>query len=244
MSSKPARTSTFVLVHGAWHGGWCWSRVAERLRADGHIVYTPTLTGLGERSHLLNREVTLQTFVDDIVNVLAWEDLTEVVLVGHSFAGLVITGVADAVPQRLSRLVYLDAFILESGISTFDSLPAEVAAKMEAAAQQVSTAAPALPPPKPKHLGLAAPEDIAFVQSRLTPQPLAAYQTALQLKHAPGNGLPCTYLHCISPPFAPVENTSAWVKSHTDWRWEALDSGHDAMVSHPDRVCAALLQSS
>src|SRR5690606_11511219 len=142
MPNKPASKSTFVLVHGAWHGGWCWSRVAERLRDSGHIVYTPTLTGLGERSHLLSHEITLQTFVNDVVNVLVWEDLNEVILVGHSFAGLVITGVADVVPERLNRLVYLDAFILESGVSTFDTLPAQVVAKMEAAAQLVPGAVP------------------------------------------------------------------------------------------------------
>src|SRR5690606_4532832 len=125
---------------------------------SGHIVYTPTLTGLGERSHLLSHEITLQTFVNDVVNVLVWEDLNEVILVGHSFAGLVITGVADVVPERLNRLVYLDAFILESGVSTFDTLPAQVVAKREAAAQQVPGAVPAMPPAQPKHLGLTAAE--------------------------------------------------------------------------------------
>ncbi len=243
MNNLPNKKSNFVLVHGAWHGGWCWSRVARRLRAAGHAVYTPTLTGLGERSHLLSHDITLQTFVDDIVNVLAWEDLHDVVLVGHSFAGLVITGVADIVPERLARLIYLDAFILESGVSTFDTLPDQVKEKLEAASLQAGTAIPALPTPKPGNLGLTAADDIAFVQARLTPHPLSTYKTALQLRHAPGNGLPCAYLHCSQPSFPAVEGSSAWVRTNTDWRWETLESGHDAMVSDPDLVCEALLRS-
>ena len=96
---------TFVLVHGAWHGGWCWSRVADRLRLAGHQVFTPTQTGLGERKHLLSREITLDTFTRDIANVIEAEELSNVVLVGHSFGGLAISGVADAMPDRLRHLV-------------------------------------------------------------------------------------------------------------------------------------------
>ncbi|MCH8152732.1 MAG: alpha/beta fold hydrolase, partial [Planctomycetes bacterium] len=111
---------SFVLVHGAYHGGWCWKRVADVLRSRGHSVTTPTQTGVGERSHLLSESVTLSVFIDDIVNHLTWENLTSVVLVGHSFGGITITGVADAVPERLSKLIYLDAVILENGEALFD----------------------------------------------------------------------------------------------------------------------------
>lgn len=244
MTSLPASTRTFVLVHGAWHGGWCWSRVAARLRAAGHTVFAPTLTGLGERSHLLNADITLQTFVDDIINVLTWEDLNDVVLVGHSFAGLVITGVADVVPERLRQLVYLDAFILESGVSTFSTLPVELVAKLHAAAQGTPGAAAALPPPKPKSLGLFEPDDIAFVEGRLTPHPLRSYETALQLRHPVGNGLPCTYLNCVHPPFAAVDDSRNWARNRPGWRWEDLDAGHGAMVSAPQILTEALLRSA
>ncbi len=98
----------YVLVHGGWHGGWCWKRVADVLRSRGHNVTTPTQTGLGERSHLLSESITLSVFIDDIVNHLTWENLTSVVLVGHSFGGITITGVADAVPERIAKLIYLD----------------------------------------------------------------------------------------------------------------------------------------
>lgn len=238
MSTSPFASHTFVLVHGAWHGGWCWSKVADALRSCGHEVYTPTLTGLGERSHLVGCDVTMQTLVQDVANVLTWEDLQDVTLVGHSFGGLVISGVADLMPQRLHRLVYLDAFLLESGVSTFDTLPADVVEKLRAVAADQPVAA--LPAPRPKSLGLTDPDDIAFVESRLTPQPLGTYETSIQLKHPIGNGLPCTYVHCTSPSFAAVQESREWVKSNTNWPWMELETGHDAMVSAPSLVTRLL----
>jgi pimeloyl-ACP methyl ester carboxylesterase len=226
------------LVHGTWHGGWCWSKTADRLRKLGHAVHTPTLTGVGERRHLLSPDITLQTFVQDIANVLIWENLHDVILVGHSFGGVVISGVADLMPERLSQLIYLDAFILESGVSTFDTLPEETVAKLRAAARALPI--PAVPAPKPSNLGLQEPGDIAFVQERLTPQPLGTYESALRLNHPMGNGLPCTYLHCTAPSFPVVEGARQWVKKNTDWAWAELSAGHDAMVSAPDLVAARL----
>src|SRR4051812_23108269 len=112
--------TTFVLVHGSRHGGWSWKRVAPLLRAAGHDVFTPTLTGVGERVHLAAPEVDLHLHVTDVANVLAFEDLTDVVLVGHSYAGMVITGVAEVASERLRQLVYLDALVPEAGQSAFD----------------------------------------------------------------------------------------------------------------------------
>ena len=108
-------TATFVLVHPAWFGGWCWGKLTSLLRDRGHDVYSPTLTGLGERAHLANPEITLATHIEDIVNVLEFEDLQRVILVGNSSGGMVITGVADRVPKRLAQVVYLDAFVPEAG---------------------------------------------------------------------------------------------------------------------------------
>ena len=116
----------FVLVHGAWHGGWCWRHVAERLREHGHQVFTPTLTGLGERAHLLDANTGLSSCIADIAGVIAAEELQDVVLVGHSFAGPVITGVADRMPERLKHLVYLDALVVQNGQSALSLFSAEV----------------------------------------------------------------------------------------------------------------------
>ena len=115
--------ATFVLVTGAWHGAWCWKRVRKALAAEGHEVFTPTLTGLGDRSHLLSKEVDLETHIKDVINLIRWEELNEVVLVGHSYGGMVITGVADRIGDRISSLVYLDAFVPENGQSLHAALP-------------------------------------------------------------------------------------------------------------------------
>lgn len=231
----------FVLVHGAWHGGWCWSRVAEKLRSAGHVVYTPTCTGLGERSHLLSSDITLQTFVQDIINVLVWEDLHHVVLVGHSFGGLTITGVADAVPERIQKLVYLDAFILESGVSTLDALPPNIIEKLEAGVEKAGGPVPVLLPPRLEALGLTEADDIAFEEGRLTPHPYNTYRTVLQLKNPVGNNLPAAYVHCVEPEFMAVRSSFDWVRANTSWQVETLPAGHCALVSHPEQVTQALL---
>ena len=119
------RGKTYVLVHGSWAGGWIWAPVAERLRAQGHRVFAPTQTGLGERKHLLSRDIGIGTFIDDVANVLEAEELRDVILVGHSSAGLPITGVADRMPERIRHLVYLDAAIAQGGQSFFDIFPQE-----------------------------------------------------------------------------------------------------------------------
>ncbi len=232
---------TFVLVHGAWHGGWCWARVAGQLRAEGQVVYTPTCTGLGERSHLLSSDITLQTFVQDIVNVLVWEDLNNVVLVGHSFGGMTITGVADVVPDRIKKLVYLDAFILESGISTLDTLPANIIEKLEAGVEKAGGPVPVLAPPRLEALGLTEADDLAFEEGRVTPHPYNTYRTALQLKNPVGNNLPATYVQCVEPEFMAVRSSFDWVRANTSWQVETLRAGHCAMVSHPEDVTQTLL---
>src|SRR5260370_36369022 len=118
-----AAMTDFILIHGAWHGSWCWTRVHRLLAAGGHRVFTPTLTGLGERSHLLSRDVGLDTHVADAANLMIWEDLRETVLVGHSYGGAVVRHVADRMPERIRSLIYLDAFVPENGKAVFDYLP-------------------------------------------------------------------------------------------------------------------------
>ena len=128
--------STYVLIHGAWHGSWCWKRVRNALQAQGHQVFTPTLTGVAERSHLLSPQINLQTHIDDVVNLIQWEELSDVVLCGHSYGGCVISGVADRIPDRIGALVYLDAFVLENGQSLHDTLPPDVKNKQLEAAHR------------------------------------------------------------------------------------------------------------
>src|SRR3954464_8697480 len=115
--------ASFVLVHGAWHGSWCWQRVRSALQALGHQVFTPTLTGVGERSHLLSTQVDLRTQILDVVNLIRWEGLNDIVLCGHSYGGFVVSGVADELPERVRSLVFLDAFVPENGESLADYAP-------------------------------------------------------------------------------------------------------------------------
>src|ERR1700712_5022755 len=129
---------TFVLVHGAWHGGWCWSRVADRLRGAGHRVFTPTQTGLGERKHLLSKDITLDIFTSDIVNLIEAEELSDIILVGHSFGGNAISGTADAIPGKIRHLVYLDSLMVDAGKAPFDNLPPDVVAARRKAADETS----------------------------------------------------------------------------------------------------------
>lgn len=115
--------ATFILVHGAWHGSWCWARVRSALQRQGHTVFTPTLTGVGERAHLLAPSVDLEIQTLDVLNLIRWEELSDLVLCGHSYGGMVVTGVADRVPERIRSLVYLDAFVPEHGQSLVDFAP-------------------------------------------------------------------------------------------------------------------------
>jgi pimeloyl-ACP methyl ester carboxylesterase len=228
-AEKPA----FVLVHGAWHGGWCWTRVEAQLRAAGHAVYTPTLTGLGERRHLLSPQVNLDTHIDDIVNLLEFEELAGVVLVGHSYAGIVISGVADRARARLRQLVFLDALLLESGKSLFSDFPQAVVDQRLKTIRETGAgvgAAPALPPAA---FGVKDPADAAWVQRRMTPQPVGTYLQPLQLKAPLGNGLPKAYIECTVDPIATLEPTKARVRADPDWRTRTLATGHDAMVTAP-----------
>ncbi|TEA77977.1 alpha/beta fold hydrolase [Allopusillimonas ginsengisoli] len=234
--------ATFVLVHGAWNGGWCWSRVAEQLRQSGHKVYTPTLTGLGERSHLLTPDIDLQTFIHDVVNVLVWEDLNDVILVGHSFGGVVISGVADVAADRIRQLIYLDAFILESGVSTMDTLSPDNQEKLRQGMERTGGAVPALAPPRPQSLGITDDDDVAFVQGRLMPQPYKSYTSALALQHPLGNGLPCCYVQCVNPVFPAVAASANWAREQDNWRIEPLVSSHCAMVTAPRKLGDLLLE--
>ena len=198
------KSHNFVLVHGAWHGGWCWSRVADILRQRGHQVTTPTQTGLGERSHLLAPDITMSVFVDDIVNHLLYEDLHEVVLVGHSFGGAPITGAADRVAERIAMLIYLDAAIMEDGETWFSLLPPEIAEDRRNLAE-TSSGGLSLPVGPMENLGVTKSEDVVFLESRLTPQPFATFTTPVNLDHPAGNRLPAHYITCTDPVYVPAQ---------------------------------------
>ncbi|MBS7701837.1 alpha/beta hydrolase [Chelatococcus asaccharovorans] len=231
---------TFVLVHGAWHGGWCWQRVADRLTQAGHRVFTPTQTGLGERRHLMSRAITLDTFTLDVANLIEMEDLGDVVLVGHSFGGCALSGVADRMPERIRRLVYLDAMIVEPGRKPFDALPAEgVAARIKAAEE--SSGGLSLPAPAAAAFGVTDAADAAWLERHLTPQPLSTYLSPLNVNGPIGNGLAATYIGCVAPAYAALNSSRDWARNRKGFDYEELAACHDAMVSAPDALTARLL---
>lgn len=235
-SAQTARAGgkTFVLVHGAWHGGWCWGKVAAILRGRGHTVVTPTQTGLGERSHLLSKSITMDMFVEDIVNVLKFEDLKDVILVGHSFGGPPITGTADRVPERIKQLVYLDAAMLQGGQSVFSLLPPDLVAARKKMAEDTSGGL-SIPPPPAASFGISDPTQQAWLAAKLTPHPLGTYETALTLKNKFGNGLPMTYISCTDPAYPPLNASKEWVKKN-NIKMVDIATGHDAMVTMPEKL--------
>jgi pimeloyl-ACP methyl ester carboxylesterase len=228
----------FLLVHGAWHGGWCWRRVARLLREAGHEVFTPTLTGFGERAHLLSADIGPDTLVQDVVGVLETEELTDVVLVGHSFGALVALAVAERVPDRVRRVVLLDGLVVEAGETGFDGLPAESAAARRAAA--AASGGIAYPPPGGAAFGLVDPEDIAWVERRLTPHPLRTSEEPFPLRAPLGGGLPVTYIACTDPAYPAVHSAHA-IARREGWEFRELASGHDAMISAPEVTAEAIL---
>ncbi len=205
-------------------------------------MFTPTQTDLGERKHLLSRDITIDTFVEDIANVLEAEDLRDVILVGHSFGGITITGVVDRMPERIRHLVYLDAVILQDGQSFLGSLPPEPAARLRAAARDSGNGM-VLPVPPIESLGAIGipPGPLAeWIHRRMTPHPLAVYDTPLKLRSPVGNGRPCTYVHFTAPPFPPTEASRRWARGRDGWSWIELPAGHAGHATAPDEVARLL----
>ena len=171
--------TNFVLVQGAWIGGWYWRPIAQALRKAGHEVYTPTLTGLGERSHLIGPNVNLDTHITDVANVFKYEELSDAVLVGHSYGGMVVTGAADALPERIASLVYLDAFVPRNGQALFDLIPTGVPRPASVAGSDWLTE-----PLPPEVFGAVNAAILDFTQRKSGPQPTACFSEALRLSGA------------------------------------------------------------
>jgi pimeloyl-ACP methyl ester carboxylesterase len=228
----------FLLVHGAWHGGWCWQRVAPLLREAGHEVFTPTLTGLGERSHLAHASIDLNTHVQDVVNVLEFEDLREVILVGHSYGGMVITGVSERAADRLKHVVYLDAFIPRDGQALVDLLPLF----RDDLRQQAQVSDGQLPPFPVERYGVFAEADVRWVEPKLVHHPFKTMTTPVRLTSPKAVALPKTYIYCNNPAMGPFDQFVERVQKEHDWRYRELATGHDAMVTMPRELTSLLLE--
>ncbi len=229
----------FVLVHGAWHGGWCWRDVAACLRSQGHAVFTPTMTGLGARAHLLTAHVGLATCIEDICALIRTEELTDVVLVGHSFAGPVIAGVADQLPQALRQLIYLDAIVVEDGQSALSVFPPEVQRERS---RTIDPEGLRMAIPDPEKFGVTDPVQRDWLTRQLTPHPLKAYTDPLRLQHPLGNGVSKAYIAVTQPWYAPLAPLRERLRADPGWIWRELAAGHDAMVTAPDALASLLME--
>jgi pimeloyl-ACP methyl ester carboxylesterase len=229
--------SDFVLVHGAWHGAWCWQRVVAPLRAAGHRAFAVTLTGSGERAHLLAPTISLQTHIADVANVIEAEELHDAILVGHSYAGMVITGVADRLAQRLKHLVYLDAVVPHPGESWSSGHSDETRAQRRKAIADTGT----IPAPDPAVFGLTG-TDHSWVARHQTPHPGGVYDEALHFDANQLAALQKTFVDCTEPALATIAGSRLRVRSEPGWRVVEIATGHDAMVSAPEALLDALLR--
>lgn len=226
----------FVLVHGAWHGGWCYRRVADLLRAQGHYVATPTLTGLGERSHLTQFPVNCSTHIQDVVNVIRWERLDDVILCGHSYGGVVIGAVADAIPHAVSALVYLDCPLPENGKTVFDLTPEWQASAVAAAAEYGGFS---VKPPTAQAMDVNV-DDQDLVDALLTPHPLASLCEPLKLSGAYLDIPRKIYVEATRGSYPAPER----IRADDGWEVTEIPSGHDLMIDAPEAVTEILLSAT
>jgi pimeloyl-ACP methyl ester carboxylesterase len=222
-----SRQTTFVLVHGAWAGAWGWSRVAERLRSRGHRVHAPALSGLGERSHLQGRAIDLSTHIDDIVNEILWNDLDDVVLAGHSYAGFVITGVVERIPERVASIVYVEAFIPEDGQSFADL------------ATWLDTSQPMVPAPATANGDYRTEADRAWVDGKATPQPIGTFTQPLRVSGAYQAVAKKAFVQATGwdGPFAASLDMA---RSEPGWQAYQVDGGHDLPIDRPNELAMIL----
>jgi len=229
----------FVLVHGAWHGAWCWKRVLPLLWAAGHRAFAVTLSGVGERAHLDPRAVTLEMHIADVLGVIECEELDDAVLVGHSYGGVVVTGAAARAAWRVRHLVYVDAVVPLPGESWSSGHPADV----REARRATIRAQGVLPPPDPAVFGLSG-ADAAWVARRQTPQPGTPYDTPLHFEDGALATMARTFVSCTDPPLATIDASRTRVRELPGWRTVEIATGHDPMISAPQALADVLCDAA
>jgi pimeloyl-ACP methyl ester carboxylesterase len=235
--------ATFVLVHGAWLGGWCWKRIRKRLQAAGHDVFTPTLTGLGERSQVLTRDVNLETHILDVVNLIQWEELSNIVLCGHSYGGAVISGVADRIPDRIGSLVYLDAYVLHNGENVAQHVPAIRWQNFMEGAKSVGDGWK-IPPIPPEVFNVKDAADAEWMRRQCTMQPIGCFEQAVKLTGKIDQIKNVTFIlmtgYAQHSPFLPFRDKA----KAKGWRTLTMTCGHMVMFDQPEELSRILLQHS
>ena len=232
--------ATFVVAHGAWSAGWAWKKMRPLLRERGHELYTPSYTGLGERAHLLRPGIDLSLHIADVLGVIEYERLRNFVLVGHSYGGCVISGIAEAVPDAIQSIVFLDAFIPDNGDSTLDLVQPAVQDVIRGALARGEITVPVRDAAAFK----VNEKDRAWVDSLATPQPIATFTEKLKLTGARERIAKKTYIRASGYPNVSFEKALARVKADPSWRTYEVPCGHDVMIDDPERLTEILLEVS
>jgi pimeloyl-ACP methyl ester carboxylesterase len=245
------RMATYVLVGGGWLGGWCWQGVARRLRDEGHDAYPVTLTGLGERVHLASPEVDLDTHITDVVNLIEFEDLHDVVLLGHSYGGLVVTGAADRIPDRISQLVYLDTAPLPDGTALIEIFPTEARRHIERQVEESGGGWRFPVPPREELATFGSLEglddaQLELLRSRAVDQPFGTFTRPLRLENPAREarskvGILCSFSLEEVQEMIASGNPVFREMASPNWRFVELPTGHYPMFSRPDDLAAVLL---
>ncbi|NQW21879.1 MAG: alpha/beta fold hydrolase [SAR202 cluster bacterium] len=240
--------ATYVLVHGAWHGGWCWKKLVPLLRQTGAEVFTPTLTGMGERAHLNSKlnpaDITLDVHIQDIVQMMRYEGLEDVVLVGHAYAGMVITGVAEVCPERIAHMVYVNGVIPADGESMADQLiPVRGEEFAGWVRDQIENGDGFLPAPSSakevgRRWGITDPDDLAWVGTNVCPQPAAAMASPVHMGNPKAKAIPKNFVGGGESGFDSVAERAR----QTGWGVYPVDSGHDTMITHAGELADILIK--
>lgn len=233
--------ATYLLVHGARHGGWCWTRVTRILRDAGHTVHTPTLTGLGERAHLASAETDLETHINDVIGVVDAEELDDVILCGHSYGGMVVTPVLDRRREVFRACVWLDAFVPEDGRSLLDGWPPERAQMIR---EKVATDGEGwkIAPMPPDYFGVMDPADADWVTRRCVPQPIRTFSQPVQLTGAWKTVPKKMYLLAELHPNSSFDRFADPLSEQDDWDVRSVAAGHDVMIDTPELLAEILLE--
>ena len=239
MITMHSSSYTIVLVHGSCHGGWCWNKLSPFLKRNDNQIYTPTLTGLGERSHLLFENINLSTHIKDVIQVFEYEDLYDVVLVGHSYGGMVIGGITQRIPDRVKSMIFLDAYIPQDGKSAFDLVPGlrdvyrQRSLKDKGKEWLVRSYTP-------EEFGVTIPADASWMKSRLCPMPFHTHNEPLTIQNDKSRELPKTYITFTD--FGESMFKSLGSEKAGAWNYLELRGGHDAMITAPKELSELLLE--
>ena len=231
--------ATFLVAHGAWSAGWAWKKMRPLMRAAGHEFWTPTCTGLGERAHLSNPDISLDTHIQDILAVLEIEDLRDVYLIGHSYGGMVATGVADRARDRIKHIIYIDAFAPKAGESAFDLQQPESAAQRREAAKTSGDGWRMATGPMPPDTS---PEDVAWAAPRRKPQPIKTFEMKLKLSTEPA--APRTYIYCKRA--RPDDGFRPFLEraKREGWRAYEIDASHNPHITAPEVLMKILAETA